>query len=78
MMKLVTTATVALTACATMAACSRQGVAENAKAMSAPTLSAELERCKELGLKSYDDASCRAAQQESNDRFYGRKREGTP
>ena len=78
MMKLVTTATVALAACATMSACSRQSAAEDAKAMSAPALSSELQRCKQLGLKSYDDAGCRAAQQESNDRFYGRKREKTP
>jgi conjugative transfer region protein TrbK len=77
-MKLVTTATLAVAACAAMVACSRQGAAEGAKAMSAPALSSELERCKQLGLKSYDDAGCRAAQQESNDRFYGRKREKTP
>ena len=78
MMKLVTTATVALVACAAMAGCGRQGAAENAKAMAAPALSSELQRCKQLGLKSYDDPGCRAAQQESNDRFYGRKREKTP
>jgi conjugative transfer region protein TrbK len=78
MMKLATTAAVALAALTSISACSRQGGAESAKAMSAPALSDELQRCKQLGLKSYDDAACRAAQQESNDRFYGRKRERTP
>jgi conjugative transfer region protein TrbK len=78
MMKLVTATTLALVGCAALTSCGRGAASETAKAMTAPTLSAELARCKQLGLKSYDDAGCRAAQQESNDRFYGRKREGTP
>ena len=40
-------------------------------AMSAPQLSAELERCKQLGLKVYDDAACQAAQKEDRARFLG-------
>lgn len=63
----------------TVALLSACGRAEPTKAppaaMSAPQLSSELERCKQLGLKVYDDAACQAAQRERNDRFFKKSTE---
>jgi conjugative transfer region protein TrbK len=60
------------------AGCDRTPAAQAPKEMSAPQLKTELERCKELGLKAYDDAGCKQAQQESNDRFLGKSKEPAP
>lgn len=60
------------------AGCDRDPSAQAPKEMSAPQLKTALERCKELGLKAYDDAGCKQAQQESNDRFLGKSREPAP
>jgi hypothetical protein len=60
------------------AGCDGTPAAQASKDMSAPQLETELERCKELGLKAYDDAGCKQAQQESNDRFLGKSKEPAP
>jgi conjugative transfer region protein TrbK len=62
------TATGALLA---LTACDRAAAPKQASEMTPANLSTELQRCKELGLKAYDDPKCKAAQQESNDRFLG-------
>jgi len=54
-----------------LTACDRVAAPKQASEMTPVTLSSELRRCKELGLKAYDDPKCKAAQQESNDRFLG-------
>jgi conjugative transfer region protein TrbK len=59
-----------------LSACNRAEPAKAAPAaMSSTQLSTELERCKQLGLKVYDDAACQAAQQERNDRFFKKSTE---
>lgn len=58
-----------------LSACERSTSKPSPKQMSGVDLSAELRRCKELGLKAYDDPSCKRAQQESNDRFLGKSPE---
>jgi len=40
--------------------------------MNGQELDAEMQRCRALGLKSYDDPSCKAALQENRDRFLGK------
>lgn len=60
------------------AGCDRTPAAQAPKEMSTPQLKTELERCKELGLQAYDDAGCKEAQQESNDRFLGKSKEPAP
>ena len=61
-----------LVAIATLSACNRQESAKAApSAMSSADLASELERCKKLGLKVYDDAACQAAQKEDRARFLG-------
>jgi conjugative transfer region protein TrbK len=40
--------------------------------MTGQQLDAEMQRCRALGLKSYDDPSCKAALQENRDRFLGK------
>ena len=55
-----------------LSACNRAEPAKAASAaMSSTQLSTELERCKQLGLKVYDDAACQAAQKEDRARFLG-------
>lgn len=61
-----------------VAGCDRTPPAQAPKEMTAPQLKTELERCKELGLKAYEDAGCKHAQQESNDRFLGKGKEPAP
>ena len=59
-------------ASATLSACNRPEPAKAApSAMSSADLATELERCKQLGLKVYDDAACQAAQKEDRARFLG-------
>jgi conjugative transfer region protein TrbK len=41
-------------------------------------LSAELERCKQLGMASVDDARCKTARQAENKRFFGSGATYTP
>ena len=63
-----------LVAIGTLSACNRPEPAKAApSAMSSADLASELERCKKLGLKVYDDAACQAAQKERNDRFFKKK-----
>ena len=63
-----------LVAIATLSACNRPEPAKAApSAMSSADLASELDRCKKLGLKVYDDAACQAAQKERNDRFFKKK-----
>lgn len=57
--------------------CSRPGAADDPKTMDAPSLSSELKRCRDLGLKSYEDANCKAAIQENRERFLGKSRSGS-
>jgi len=55
--------------------CSRSDVSDQAKPsaqMTGQQLDAEMQRCRALGLKSYDDPSCKAALQENRDRFLGK------
>ena len=55
--------------------CSRSNVSDRAKPpaqMNGQELDAEMQRCRALGLKSYDDPSCKAALQENRDRFLGK------
>jgi len=59
-------------ALASLSACSQE-TAKAPAAMSSADLTTELERCKQLGLKVYDDAACQAAQKERNDRFFKKK-----
>lgn len=61
-----------------LSACSRSASSADPKAMTGPQLVDETRRCRDLGLKAYDDPACKRAQQESNDRFYGDRRERTP
>ena len=59
-------------AIAMLSACNRPEPAKAApSAMSSADLASELERCKKLGLKVYDDAACQAAQKEDRARFLG-------
>ena len=61
---------------ATLSGCDRQQpVKTSPAAMSSADLSAELERCKKLGLKVYDDVACQAAQKEDRARFLGNSKE---
>jgi conjugative transfer region protein TrbK len=65
-----------LSAATALSACGRVEPAKPAPAaMSSGQLSTELERCKQLGLKVYDDAACQAAQRERNDRFFKKSTE---
>jgi conjugative transfer region protein TrbK len=54
--------------------CGPPAPAKSAKEMTGEELNAEQQRCKALGLKVYEDKACRAAQQESNDRFLGKSK----
>ena len=58
-----------------LAACDRATSAKSPATMSPAELAAEQERCKQLGLKVYDDAACQAAQAEDRSRFLGTSRE---
>lgn len=60
---------------ASLGACDRASTVSAPAKMSGAQLSTEMERCKGLGLKAYDDPGCKAAQQESNDRFLGKSKE---
>lgn len=61
-----------LSAVAGLSACDRVEPAKSAPAaMSSTELSTELDRCKQLGMKVYDDAACQAAQKEDRARFLG-------
>jgi conjugative transfer region protein TrbK len=65
-----------LVAVASLSACDRQQAAKTqSAAMSSSNLDAELERCKQLGLKVYEDAACQAAQKEDRARFLGSSKE---
>ena len=67
-----------LTSCAgaALSACDRVEPAKpKPAAMSSTELSTELDRCKQLGMKVYDDAACQAAQRERNDRFFKKSTE---
>lgn len=65
----------ATSAAAVLAGCSPAAPAKAAKDMTGEELKTELQRCKELGLKVYDDKACQAAQEESSARFFGRSKE---
>lgn len=41
-------------------------------------LDEELQRCRGLGLRTYDDAACRQAQVERTKRFYAKRSERRP
>ena len=43
--------------------------------LSEERLGAELRRCRDLGLKAYDDPTCRAAQAERTRRFFAKPSE---
>ena len=58
-----------------LAGCDRPAPKPDPRTMKGVDLQTELRRCKELGLKAYDDADCKRAQQESNDRFLGKSSE---
>lgn len=61
-----------LSAAAGLSACDRVEPAKPAPpTMSSTELSTELDRCKQLGMKVYDDAACQAAQKEDRARFLG-------
>lgn len=64
-----------LLAVASLTACDRAVSTATPAKMSGEQLSTEMQRCKALGLQAYDDRSCKAAQQESNDRFLGKSKE---
>jgi len=65
-----------LSAAAGLSACDRVEPAKPAPAaMSSTELSTELDRCKQLGMKVYDDAACQAAQRERNNRFFKKSKE---
>lgn len=65
-----------LSAAAALSACDRVEPAKpKPAAMSSTELSTELDRCKQLGMKVYDDAACQAAQRERNDRFFKKSTE---
>lgn len=55
-----------------LAGCGPQANPHSAAKMSDAALNLELQRCRGLGLKSYDDPSCRAARQAQTDRFFGK------
>lgn len=57
-----------------LSACSKGAGKPPPQQMSGTDLTSELRRCKELGLKAYDDPSCKQAQRESNDRFLGKSK----
>ena len=61
-----------------LSACSKVARSADPKTMTGPQLSDETRRCRDLGLKAYDDPACKRAQQESNDRFYGTRQERAP
>lgn len=65
----------AITAALGLLGCGEPAAPRAAGSMTDAQLKAELERCRGLGLKFYDDAACRAAQAARTDRFFGRPSE---
>lgn len=63
-------ATLALAAIAMLAGCGKVA-SKDPKAMTDAELTEELERCKGLGVKVYEDEACKAGQKERFDRFMG-------
>ena len=57
-----------------LAGCGDAPAKADPKSMTGQQLEAELQRCSKLGLKAREDDACRAAQQESNDRFLGKSK----
>ena len=72
------TFTAVVSAALVLSACSKAASSAEPKSMTGAQLSDETRRCRDLGLKAYDDPSCKRAQQESNDRFYGTGKGRTP
>lgn len=58
-----------------LVACDRDAASPAPPQMSDRQLTRELERCRGLGLKVYDDDPCRKAQQERTRRFYAKPSE---
>lgn len=59
-------------------ACDRRTATLAPADMTDARLNQELQHCRELGLKSYDDAMCRQAQAERTRRFYADPSERLP
>ena len=55
-----------------LSGCGERQAAADAKQMNGQQLASERDRCRDLGLKAYDDPACKAAQQERQDRFLGK------
>lgn len=61
----------AIAAMLALAGCSKASSSADPKAMTGPQLTDETHRCRDLGLKVYDDQQCQAAQREQQRRFLG-------
>lgn len=67
-------AALAVAAVALLAGCDKVAP-KDPKAMTGVELTKELERCKQLGMKVYQDHACSVANKESFERFMGRSKE---
>ncbi len=65
-------------AVAGLAACGRGPATPAPAEMTDARLNEELQRCRTLGLKTYDDLVCRQAQAERTKRFYAKPSERRP